>query len=69
MINTSEFVENPSDCGFRVGDRVCHVKDQNRPGTIRIIEDNQLSVMVQWDDLDEGELDFLWLNKLVLLDP
>jgi hypothetical protein len=56
-----------NEAGFKVGDRVAHIKEQDRPGTVKVVEDNQLSVMVQWDDLPEDELDFQWVNKLVYL--
>ncbi len=54
-----------ADFDWHVDDRVLHVKDAFREGTIRQVEDNGLSVMVQWDDLPEDELDFQWANKLV----
>ena len=46
-----------------VGDRVLHVKDPDYVGTVMVVEDNRLSVMVQWDDCDG--LDFAWANKVV----
>lgn len=49
---------------FKVGDKVSHVKEQDRPGTVMTVEDNELSVMVQWDDLGADELDFQWVTKL-----
>lgn len=50
---------------WKVGDRVAHVKEPDRFGTVKVVEENQFSAMVQWDDLPEGELDFHWSNKLV----
>jgi hypothetical protein len=50
---------------WEVGDRVAHIREISKTGTIKIVEDNQLSVMVQWDDLHEGELDFQWSNKVI----
>lgn len=53
---------------WEVDDRVVHKKDMDRPGTVKIVEENRLSVMVEWDDLP-GELDFQWSNKLESLTP
>ena len=59
---------------FKVGDRVYHRKDPTLTGTVKQVEDNQLSVMVLWD-LPEGqyddnpilhadELDFQWRDHV-----
>ena len=53
--------------GWCVNDRVAHDKEPDRQGIIKQVEDNRLSVMVQWDDMPDGELDFQWSNKLMLI--
>jgi len=51
--------------GWKVNDRVAHDKEPFRYGTIKVVEDNGLSVMVLWDDmLEDGSLDFQWSNRL-----
>jgi hypothetical protein len=56
---------NVEDYPWKVGDRVKHYKDMDGlPGTIKVVEENGLSVLVQWDDFSDGELDFQWANKL-----
>ena len=52
---------------WKVDDRVAHYREPSMTGTIRIVEDNQLSMMVQWDGFPNGELDFQWSNKLVAI--
>lgn len=58
---------------FVVGDKVQHKKDLGRIGTIKIIEDNELSVMILWEDwencegLEENYYDFQWINKIELV--
>ena len=66
---------NPDNYPWKLEDRVRHVKDTFRKGTIKKIEDNRLSVMIVWDDmLDEynkyGDeaLDFQWANKIVKIE-
>lgn len=62
--------------GHEVGDRVVHVKDPSLVGTIKVVEENRLSVMVLWDregvgpddPYEEGDLDFHWANKVVKAD-
>ena len=50
---------------FKVGDQVSLRREPDRRGTIKVVEDNQLSVMVQWDYLkDDPAYDFQWINKL-----
>jgi hypothetical protein len=46
------------------GDRVEHYRDAGTVGTIRVVEENRLSVMVEWDHAP-GELDFQWSNKVL----
>lgn len=50
--------------GLKVGDRVEFTREPGVLGTIKIVEDNKLSVMVQWDDWEDGDLDFRWANKV-----
>lgn len=49
----------------KVGDRVFHYREIDRVGTITEVAENDLSVMVQWDDCDAS--DFQWSNKVVKL--
>lgn len=51
--------------GHQLEDIVAHVKEPHRLGAVKVVEDNNLSVMIQWDDMPEGELDFQWANKVV----
>jgi hypothetical protein len=44
--------------------RICHRKDNSMTGTVILVEENKLSVVVQWDELPVGELDFQWCDKL-----
>lgn len=47
-----------------VGDRVVHYRSPEMgSGTVKVVEENKLSVMVEWDD-SPGELDFQWSSKL-----
>ena len=63
------------DFSLHVGDRVSHRSDQSLVGTVRKVEDNQLSVMVEWDvEGEEGsslapeeDWDFQWSNKLIVI--
>jgi hypothetical protein len=50
---------------WEVGARVYHRADPEMIGTVKVVEENALSVMVQWDHLigDNGP-DFCWANKL-----
>jgi hypothetical protein len=50
----------PTD--LEVGDRVTLVRDPDYVGRIAVVEENRLSVMVQWDDCIG--LDFQWSNKV-----
>lgn len=54
---------------WNVDDVVVHYREEDRVGRVAVVEDNKLSVMVQWDDLPEGELDFQWADKLVPYQP
>ena len=54
-----------SPTNLKIEDRVYLIRDITYIGTIKIIEDNKLSVMIQWDDCDG--LDFQWSNKIRLL--
>jgi hypothetical protein len=50
---------------WQVDDRVYHLRDSNMHGTVKVVEENGLSVMVQWDHLiGDGGPDFCWANKL-----
>lgn len=53
--------------GHKVGDRVCHYRDDSLMGTIVIVEENMLSCMVEWDHMLGCGLDFQWSNKLIML--
>ena len=53
------------DRKFTINSRVYLKKDHNYIGNITKIEENRLSVMIQWDDCD-GE-DFQWANKIELV--
>lgn len=44
-------------------ERVIHLRDPGVEGTVRVVEENLLSVMVEWDD-NPGVLDFQWANKV-----
>lgn len=47
-----------------VGDRVVHYRaPESGPGTVKVVEENKLSVMVEWDDVP-GELYFQWSSNL-----
>lgn len=60
--------DNAADHDLRVGDRVAHVRESTLIGTIRVMETNRLSCMVDWDHLlGDDCLDFAWCNKLVKL--
>jgi hypothetical protein len=51
------------------GERVCLRREPERLGRVSVVEGNRLSVMVQWDDMDPGELDFQWANKVERVEP
>jgi hypothetical protein len=54
------------DEGHLKGDRVYHYRDPEMTGTLDSVEENQLSVMVRWDDYGpEDKPDFQWSNKVV----
>jgi len=48
---------------LKPGERVIHLRESGIEGTVRVVEDNLLSVMVEWDDTP-GVLDFQWANKV-----
>jgi len=59
---------------FNVGDLVEHKREPGKIGRIRHVEENNLSVMLEW--IDDGDFDyfspqedwdFQWSNKLQLI--
>lgn len=52
------------ETSLKIGDRVTHVKDHSLLGTIRVVEENLLSVMVEWDDVPGEPYSFHWSNKI-----
>ena len=52
----------PTD--LQVGDQVHLKREPTKTGKVILVEDNLLSVMVQWDDCPDA-LDFQWSNKLI----
>lgn len=52
--------------GHVKGDRVHYYRDAELRGTLDSVEENQLSVMVRWDDYGpDDEPEFQWANKVV----
>jgi hypothetical protein len=45
---------------WNIEDRVSDWKNSKRLGTIKFVAEDQLSVMVQWDDFEPGKLEFRW---------
>jgi hypothetical protein len=49
-------------------ERVIHLRESGIEGTVRVVEGNLLSVMIEWDDCP-GVLDFQWANKVERVEP
>ena len=69
-----DITELVEDFDFKVGDRVCHVKDNNLCGQIIYIDFNLIAggessttCLVLWDGGDVGDIQ--WTNKLIPLEP
>jgi hypothetical protein len=46
-------------------DRCSHIQDPGLHGTVKVVEKDHLSLMVQWDGDDRAT--FVWANKVVLI--
>lgn len=54
------------ETSLKVGDRVILIREPDVEGTVRVVEDNLLSVMVEWDDLPGEPFSFHWSSKVIL---